>query len=174
LNICPVYARVGGHAYGWVYPGPIGAIVSPVLVGLPQAKELPQASSLCGACREVCPININIPRMLLELRKKTAESPDNSERSAPETERIAARLYAGLMSRPGLLRWAVKSGRILQKLERLMPFFSPLTKDGKWIRKAPFPPFSKWTRSRDLPILPEQSFNEIWEKELSGGSRDDS
>jgi len=174
LNICPVYQRVGGHAYGWVYPGPIGAVVSPMLIGLPQAKELPQASSLCGACREACPIKIDIPRMLLVLRKKTAESPDKSERSAPESERIAARLYSGLMSRPGLLRMAIRFGRGLQKLERLVPFFSPMTEDGKWIRKAPFPPLSRWTRARDLPVLPEKTFHEIWEKELSSGPRDDS
>lgn len=173
MNICPVYQRVGGHAYGWVYPGPIGAVVSPMLVGLRQAKELPQASSLCGACREACPIKIDIPRMLLDLRKKTAESPDSSERSAPKSERIVARLYARLMSSPGLLRLAVRCGRILQKLERLVPFFSPLTKDGQWIRKAPFPPLSKWTRSRDLPALPDKTFHEIWEKELSGAQRDD-
>ena len=174
LNICPVYARVGGHAYGWVYPGPIGAVVSPMLVGLKQAKELPQASSLCGACREVCPINIDIPRMLLNLRKKTAESPDNNVRSAPESERTMARVYAKLMSSPGLLRWAVRSGRVLQSLGRLVPFISPLTGDGKWIRSAPLPLLSKWTRSRDLPVLPKKTFHEIWEKELSGDSRDNS
>ena len=173
LNICPVYQRVGGHAYGWVYPGPIGAVVSPMLIGLKQAKELPQASSLCGACREACPIKIDIPRMLLHLRKKTAESPDNNERSAPESERIAARLYAWLMSNPNLLRLAVRFGRVLQKLEQLLPFFSPLTKDGKWIRKAPFPPLSKWTRSRDLPTLPEKTFHEIWEQGIDAGRDDD-
>jgi len=174
LNICPVYQRVGGHAYGWVYPGPIGAVVSPMLIGLPQAKELPQASSLCGACREACPIKIDIPRMLLDLRKKTAESPDNNERSAPQSERIAAGLYARLMSSPGLLGLAIRCGRILQQLGRVVPFFSPMTEDGKWIRKAPFPPLSRWTRSRDLPVLPEKTFHEIWEKELSSGPRDDS
>ena len=174
LNICPVYQRVGGHAYGWVYPGPIGAVVSPMLVGLPQAKELPQASSLCGACRVACPIKIDIPRMLLDLRNKTAESPDPSLRSAPAIERITARLYARLMSSPRLLRLAVGCGRVLQKLGRFMPFFSPLTKDGRWIRNAPLPPLSKWTRSRDLPILPKQTFHEIWEKELSGDPRDGS
>ena len=173
LNICPVYQRVGGHAYGWVYPGPIGAVVSPMLVGLPQAKELPQASSLCGACREACPIKIDIPRMLLDLRKKTAESPDGRLRSAPESERIIAKLYARLMSSPGLLSVAVRSGRILQSLGRVLPF-SPLTKDGQWIRKAPLPLLSKWTRSRDLPALPKQTFHEIWEKELSVGPRDGS
>ena len=174
LNICPVYQRVGGHAYGWVYPGPIGAVVSPMLIGLPQAKELPQASSLCGACREACPIKIDIPRMLLDLRKKTAESPDNSQRSAPKSERITAGLYARLMSSPGLLKWAVKGGRVLQQMQQMVPFLSLTTEDGKWVRKAPFPPLSKWTRARDLPTLPEKTFHEIWEKELSDGPRDDS
>ena len=173
LNICPVYQRVGGHAYGWVYPGPIGAVVSPMLVGLPQAKELPQASSLCGACREACPIKIDIPRMLLDLRKKNAESPDNSERSAPESERIGARLYAWLMSNPSMLQFAVIFGRVLQKLERLVPFFSPLTEDGKWIRNVPLPPLSKWTRSRDLPILPDRTFHEIWDRGIDDGRHDD-
>ena len=171
LNICPVYARIGGHAYGWVYPGPIGAVVSPMLVGLPQAKELPQASSLCGACREVCPINIDIPKMLLDLRKKTAESPDTSLRSAPEIERVLARLYARLMSSPLLLKTAVKFGRFAQKIGSATPFFSPLTKDGKWIKNAYLPILSRWTKSRDLPTLPDKTFHDIWEKELS---RDDS
>ena len=171
LNICPVYQRIGGHAYGWVYPGPIGAVVSPMLIGLPQAKKLPEASSLCGACREACPIKIDIPRMLLDLRKKTAESPDKDQRSAPEIERLFARVYARLMSSPRLLGLAVRGGRILQKLEHLMPLFSPLSKDRKWITKAPFPPLSRWTRSRDLPTLPKQTFHEVWEKELSRGPR---
>jgi L-lactate dehydrogenase complex protein LldF len=171
LNICPIYARVGGHAYGWVYPGPIGAVVTPMLVGLKRAKELPQASSLCGACREVCPIKIDIPRMLLHLRKQTAESPDKNLRSAPWIEGVLASLYVRLMSGPKLLGMAIRFGRLLQKTERIIPFFSPMTKDGKWIRKAPLPPLSKWTRSRDLPTLPKQTFHDIWNKELS---RDDS
>ena len=73
LNACPVYRKVGGHAYGWVYSGPIGAIVSPMLTNLSDAKDLPYASSLCGACREACPVNINIPRILLYLRKELTE-----------------------------------------------------------------------------------------------------
>lgn len=170
LNICPVYARIGGHAYGWVYPGPIGAVVSPMLVGLKQAKELPQASSLCGACREVCPIKIDIPRMLLDLRKKTAESPDLNIRSAPKSERILASLFSSLMSSPRLLSTAVGFANLLQKTERILPF-SHLTKDRKWIRNSLVPPLSRWTRSRDLPALPKQTFRDIWNKELS---RDDS
>ena len=73
LNACPVYGKVGGHAYGWVYPGPIGAVVTPSLVGVPRAKDLPFASTLCGACRDVCPLKIDIPRMLLKLRSDAIE-----------------------------------------------------------------------------------------------------
>ena len=145
-------------------------MVTPNLIGLKQASKLPQASSLCGACREVCPVKIDIPRMLLDLRKKTAESPDKSERSAPMIERTLAKLYVRLMSSPRTLAMAVTCGRFLQKVERIVPF-SPLTKDGKWIKMAPLPPLSRWTRSRDLPTLPKQTFHEVWKKELS---RDDS
>lgn len=158
LNICPVYGKIGGHAYGWVYPGPIGAIVSPTLVGLGQAKDLPQASSLCGACREVCPIKINIPRMLLHLRHKLVESPDESERAASTAEKIAANGYAWLMSNQTMLSAAKKVGRLAQ-----MPFVS----DGK-VSRAPLPLVSKWTAARDLPALPKRTFREIWEHELEG------
>ena len=78
LNACPVYRKVGGHSYGWVYPGPIGAVVSPVLVGLERSKDLPNASSLCGACRDVCPLKINIPRMLLKLRSQISEGSESA------------------------------------------------------------------------------------------------
>ena len=109
--------------------------------------------------------------MLLDLRKKTAESPDKNLRSAPRIERVLASLYVRLMSGPKLLGMAIRFGRLLQKTERIIPFFSPMTKDGKWIRKAPLPLLSRWTRSRDLPTLPKQTFHDIWNKELS---RDDS
>ena len=166
LNICPVYGRVGGHAYGWVYPGPIGAVVTPMLVGLKQAKELPQASSLCGACREVCPVKINIPRMLLELRHRTAESEDAEERAVPVSERMTARAYTRLMSSPSLLGIATRIGRTLQAVDRLIPF-SPIAKDRGWIKRVPFPPLSRWTRARDLPALPPRSFREVWRDELN-------
>ena len=160
LNICPVYQKVGGHAYGWVYPGPIGAIVTPNLVGLKQAKDLPFASSLCGACREVCPIKINIPKMLLHLRSKLAESPDPQEHASPVSETLMARGYAHLMSHPGLLKLSNKVLRNLQK---------PLTKQGV-IKGIAVPPLSRWTRARDLPALPPRTFHEIWEQELSQGT----
>ncbi len=156
LNICPVYGKIGGHAYGWVYPGPIGAIVSPTLVGLGQAADLPQASSLCGACREVCPIRINIPRMLLHLRHKLAESPDESEKSVKAAEGMAARGYTWLMRNPSALAAAGKVGRLAQ-----MPFT-----DGDKVTRVPLPLVSQWTKSRDLPALPKRTFREIWEREL--------
>ena len=159
LNICPVYRKVGGHAYGWVYPGPIGAVVSPVLVGLPQARDLPNASSLCGACRDVCPIKINIPHMLLALRNRLAESQSPEERHTNFFERLSASAYASLMSSPRLLSAVRGLGRALQ---------TPLVKAGM-IRKAPFPPLSKWTRHRDLPPLAPKPFRKIWEENLSRG-----
>jgi L-lactate dehydrogenase complex protein LldF len=172
LNICPVYQKVGGHAYGWVYPGPIGAIVSPVLTGLKQAKDLPQASSLCGACREACPVKIDIPRMLLHLRHKLAESPDTEERASTDSERLMARAYARLMSSPFLLAIAHKLGRNLQKLLPAIPFITTI-KGGKGIRKVPLPPLSNWTRSKDLPPLPPRTFREIWRQELSSKEKGD-
>jgi L-lactate dehydrogenase complex protein LldF len=164
LNICPVYQQVGGHAYGWVYPGPIGSIVSPALVGIKQAKDLPYASSLCGACREACPIKINIPRMLLHLRHKLAESPEPEEKASSDAESLLARGYTQLMSNPTLLSMAHKAGRNVQKL---------LTSQGK-IEWMPLPPLSRWTRSRDLPALPPHTFHEIWQQDLSREHRDGS
>jgi L-lactate dehydrogenase complex protein LldF len=157
LNICPVYQKVGGHAYGWVYPGPIGAVVSPVLVGLNRAKDLPHASSLCGACREACPVKINIPHMLLHLRHKLAESQEPDEQGVTDAENLLARGYARLMSNPGLLSLTHKVARNLQK---------PLVKEGK-IKKAPLPLLSQWTKARDFPALPPRTFHEIWQQELS-------
>jgi L-lactate dehydrogenase complex protein LldF len=164
LNICPVYQRVGGHSYGWVYPGPIGAVVSPMLTGLKEAKALPQASSLCGACREACPVKINIPRMLLELRHRTAESEDAQEQASSRSERFLAGAYGWLMGDPGRMTFAAGMGRIAQKL---LPGMSK--RDG-WIRRAPLPLLSQWTQARDLPPLPPKSFREIWRDELSQDS----
>ena len=161
LNICPVYQKVGGHAYGWVYPGPIGAVVSPALVGLKQAKDLPFASSLCGACREVCPVKINIPRMLLHQRHLLSESPDPTERSVSFSESLLARLFTSVMSKPVLLTTARKLVRLLER---------PWARNGT-VRRAPLPPASRWTRQRDLPALPQRSFRDLWKKELTSGDR---
>ena len=158
LNVCPVYQRVGGHAYGWVYPGPIGSIVTPGLVGLGQARDLPNASTLCGACRDACPVQINIPRMLLHLRHNIAEGPESYRDAGSDTGSLLARGFAAVMSSPRLLGVGRKIGRRL---------LAPLAKGGV-LGQSRIPLVSRWTRSRDLPVPAPRSFSEIWRDELSG------
>ena len=152
LNACPVYRKVGGHAYGWVYPGPIGAVVSPMLTGLSDAKDLPNASSLCGACREACPVKIDIPRMLLYLRKELAEGQTYpEERSASPFERLAMRLWRRTVSSPRMYRLAGLLAGLLQR---------PLARGGR-IRWLPFP-LSRWTRYRSFPAVASRPFRSRW------------
>ena len=141
LNACPVYRKVGGHAYGWVYPGPIGAVVSPMLTGLSDGKDLPYASTLCGACKEACPVQIDIPRMLLYLRKELTQG-DNypDQRSASTAESAAMKGWRASVSSDGAMRVANLFARLGQ---------SVLSKDGK-IAKLPGP-MSGWTEHRDFP-----------------------
>ncbi len=150
LNACPVYRKVGGHAYGWVYPGPIGSIVSPVMTGLKDAHDLPNASSLCGACHEVCPVKINIPRMLLELRWRTAEGKvDPGDRASSVKERVVWKAWRmGMMGR--------RRFDLGARLSRLL--MRPISKRG-WIGKAP-PPISGWTSTRDFPLVASKSLKE--------------
>lgn len=157
LNICPVYGKVGGHAYGWVYPGPIGAIVSPMLVGLKEAKDLPFASSLCGACREVCPVKINLPHMLLTLRSRLMEGEKKTQRKSTFTDKLMGHGYYLIMSTPAMLSLAHRLGRLAQV---------PLVRKG-WIKKLPFSPLAKWTRRRDMQAIPKRSFRDIWKQDLS-------
>ena len=156
LNACPVYRKVGGHAYGWVYPGPIGAVVTPVLVGLPQAKDLPFASTLCGACRDVCPLKIDIPRMLLHLRRQLAEGP-LGQRNASASEQLEFKVWGRVLRSEQSLARGRRLARLLQR---------PFARGGR-IRRLPFPPFSRWTRGRDLPALPKKSFHQVWEEDLA-------
>ncbi len=160
LNVCPIYQRVGGHAYGWVYPGPIGSIVTPGLVGVAEAKDLPNASTLCGACRDACPVQINIPRMLLHLRSQQAESNDETQRTASDTDRLLARGFANVMSSPWLLRLGRTMGRMVSR---------PLARGGK-IGPTRLPLISRWTQTRDLPVPAERSFRDRWRDELSRGN----
>jgi len=147
LNACPVYRKVGGHAYGWVYPGPIGSIVSPVMTGLKDASNLPKASSLCGACHEACPVKIDIPRMLLELRWRNAEGKmDPAERTSSYKERAIWKAW----------RFGMMTRRRFDLGARLLRFFiRPIARNG-WIRKAP-PPVSGWTTTRDFPLITHKS-----------------
>ena len=115
LNVCPVYRKVGGHSYGWVYSGPIGAVVSPVLTDVPNAKDLPYASSLCGACKEACPVKIDLPRMLLYLRSEVTEgNTDSSRKKSSPLEKLAMKAWQASVSGPAMLRLAGLAGRIAQ------------------------------------------------------------
>ena len=134
LNACPVYKNIGGHAYGDTYPGPVGAIVTPGLRGIRGWKALPDASSLCGACRDVCPVRLDIPRMLLELRKQAVE-----EAGVPWTLRAGLWGFGMAASRPWLYRLCARLGGIGARL--LAP--------GGWIKKLPGLA-GGWTRSRDM------------------------
>ena len=142
MNACPVYRKVGGHAYGWVYPGPIGAVVSPVLTGLKDGVDLPNASTLCGACHEACPVKINIPRMLLELRAKAVEGDfDEGGSTAGPREKLTWKIW----------RWGMSGRRrygALSKIGRVA--LMPLSRRG-WLKRAPGP-LSGWTASRDFPL----------------------
>jgi L-lactate dehydrogenase complex protein LldF len=153
LNVCPVYERTGGHAYGSTYPGPIGAILTPMLSGMTTAGSLPYASSLCGACYEVCPVKINIPEVLVHLRQeevaRSAHAPGVRERVAPE--HLAMRAMARVFASRRLYEAAQRAGRLSQW---------PLVRDGT-IRRLPGP-LSGWTSARDLPALPPQSFRDWW------------
>jgi L-lactate dehydrogenase complex protein LldF len=145
LNVCPVYTRTGGHAYGSVYPGPIGAILTPQLHGLEDGRSLPFASTLCGACADVCPVKIDIPEVLVHLRGRIVD-----ERGGADRERIAMRGLAWAFGGPGRLARAGSLGRILQR---------PFLEDGRMRR---LPGLGAWTRSRDLPALPRRSFRGWW------------
>jgi L-lactate dehydrogenase complex protein LldF len=148
INVCPVYRQTGGHAYHSPYAGPIGAILAPQLVGETGAvASLPFASSLCGACYDVCPVLIDIPSILVHERGKAVAR----ERSGVEGRSLKM-LGRAFATRAGYQR-AQRLGRSLQR---------PVARDG-WITHFPPGPLGAWGRSRDLPALPAQTFREWWE-----------
>lgn len=148
LNVCPVYERAGGHAYGSTYPGPIGAVLTPQLAGMHAAKDdpnssLPYASSLCGACFDACPVKIDIPSLLVELRHQ------NTEQSGRTVEQAAMKAAAAVMARPGLYTTAQKAaglGRVVAGRD-------------KKITRLPAP-FDGWSESRDIAAPPKQTFRD--------------
>jgi L-lactate dehydrogenase complex protein LldF len=143
LNVCPIFRRIGGHAYGTTYPGPIGSIISPSLVHNGHVGHLAFASTLCGACKDICPVKINIPRILLHLRWRATEGDINIKwPPAQRRVRAAARLTARLFAHPALTR-------ILSRAAST--FLRPFARDG-YLRWLP-PPFDAWTQSRDFPLL---------------------
>jgi L-lactate dehydrogenase complex protein LldF len=154
LNVCPVYSRTGGHAYGSVYPGPIGAILTPQLVGLERANSLPYASSLCGACYEVCPVQINIPEVLVHLRGRIVQQRQDKGgiRGRLEPENLAMRVLARIFADRRRYERA-------QRLARLGQW--PLVQEGaiRWLPGE----LGGWTALRDLRPIPSYTFREWWQ-----------
>ena len=151
LNVCPVYSRTGGHAYQSVYPGPIGAILTPQLVGIENAPSLPYASSLCGACYEVCPVKINIPEVLVHLRGEAVRHKRAGMRGRFGREPLGMRALAWTFSSPARYERAQRAARLAQKA---------LTHDG-WIERLPGE-LSGWTSARDMRPVAQQTFREWW------------
>jgi L-lactate dehydrogenase complex protein LldF len=155
LNVCPVFRKIGGHAYGSAYSGPIGALITPQLRGLEKARELPFVSSLCAACRDVCPVKINIPDLLLHLRAEAQkQTPAPRPPGSLISEKTAMRLWAWAMERPCAYSLGGRLARLGQRL---------FARQG-WIRRIPVFPLSRWTEGRDLPTLASKPFRERWKK----------
>lgn len=144
MNVCPVYQKIGGHGYGSVYPGPIGSVISPVFHGEQRAKAMPYASSLCGACADICPVKIDLHHLLLWWRKSIA-----GHGRGPVLERIGMKLFEAVAARTWLFDL---SGRVAR-------FISPLLAGAGSAPRVPV-----WSRTRDFPALPERSFKQLWEE----------
>jgi L-lactate dehydrogenase complex protein LldF len=159
LNVCPVYERTGGHAYESTYPGPIGAILTPQLQGLSSAPTLPWASSLCGACYEVCPVKIDIPTVLVHLRGRVVrEAKGKGWKSKLAGERLAMQAMARTFNSRRRYEAAQRAARIGAW---------PLSRDGRVERSLPGP-LRGWTRSRDLPAPAAETFRDWWRRERGG------
>jgi L-lactate dehydrogenase complex protein LldF len=155
LNVCPVYSRTGGHSYNSVYPGPIGAILTPQLRGFAEAGTLPWASSLCGACYDVCPVKINIPEVLVHLRGRIVQTKQDRQplRMYTDREHVAMQTLARTFADRG------RYERAQRTLQRVRP---ALAHGGSalWLPAE----LAAWTAGRDLPSVPEQTFRQWWEE----------
>jgi L-lactate dehydrogenase complex protein LldF len=147
MNNCPVYRRVGGWAYGWVYPGPIGSILTPQMIGLDKAGKLPFASSLCGACAEVCPVKIDIPHQLVHLRHRAVNEPSPMRSGV---QRMIWTVWAWFMAGPVRYKLAMTGARLGMPLTKLLPWHPSL--------------LGAWTRGRELPKAPRHDFRSWWKK----------
>jgi L-lactate dehydrogenase complex protein LldF len=147
LNACPVYRKIGGHAYGSVYPGPIGALITPLFQGLDKFKDLPQASSLCGACYEVCPVKINIPKHLINMRRDIV-----TRQLDGNLQRMFFRLWA----------WAWRSPRLYSLSVMIQKFdLRRRAKETGWVAKLPRAA-AGWTQIRDMPAPAPRTFHQMW------------
>lgn len=152
LNVCPVYRTIGGHAYGSVYSGPVGSVLSPILGGLVAFADLPQASTLCGACRDICPVRIDLPALLLRLRREAA-----GQGHAPRWLKVSIQGYAAIASRPG--RFAL-AARVASWLTHLL--------GGGWFEGRLPGPLGAWTRTRAFPPFARRTFQQRWRERQHG------
>ncbi len=153
LNVCPVFREVGGHAYGQIYQGPVGAVLAPGLADFTKWADLPYASSLCGACREVCPVRIDIPKLLVNQRVRATKENDPFRWMGP-----GMALYRQVGKRPLLWKTFLSAARMAGRLKR----------DDEWFHRLPFHA-KGWTQSRDFPAPATKSFRQWW-KENRGGT----
>ena len=157
-NACPVYQQTGGHAYGSVYAGPIGAILTPQLMEMHHAQSLPYASSLCGACYEVCPVKINIPEVLIHLRHKVVQQQSSGLNILSNPEVIALKTAAAIFRSEPLFRASQKLGRVAE-----LPLSRTDSNGVGWIEWMPGM-LGGWTEARDLQLMPKQTFREWFEQ----------
>ena len=158
MNHCPVYGAVGGHAYGWVYPGPMGSVLTPSLIGVDEAGHLPNASTFCGKCEEVCPMRIPLPKMMRHWREREFE-----KHLSPASMRFGIKAWAFLASRPRLYRTATGlAAKVMNKMA------------GGRGRLAKLPLAGGWTQIRDLPAPQGQNgktFKELWAEKQAQKAR---
>ena len=155
LNICPVYGEIGGHAYGFAYSGPVGAVVTPLLTSIKENQDLCKGETLCGACQDACPVNIDLPRMLLELRAKLAEGDTQWDvPPADLSERAAYGIWSWVMGNRRRYEISLRLASIAQKF---------LPKRAGMLDRL-LPPFNGWTQSRDLKPIAKQSFGSFWKQ----------
>ena len=153
MNHCPGVPReIGGHAYGWVYPGPIGAVMTPAIIGVEQGGHLPNASTFCGRCESVCPVRIPLPRLMRHWREREFE-----RHLSPATVRSGLAVWAFFAKRPAVYRWA--TGLAMRSLALL---------GGRRRRFRSLPLLGGWTRYRDFPVPPGGTFQDRWAKRRGG------
>jgi len=148
MNHCPVYHAIGGHAYGWVYPGPIGAVLNPSLIGVEEARHLPNASTFCGRCESVCPMRIPLPNLMRHWREREFE-----RHLSPKAQRQGLKLWAFFAKRPKLYRLATRLGM------RMLAW-----RAGKRGKLGSLPLGKGWTQFRDMPAPEGPTFHAVWKK----------
>jgi L-lactate dehydrogenase complex protein LldF len=153
MNHCPVYGAVGGHAYGWVYPGPIGSVLTPALIGVKEAGNLPNASTFCGKCADVCPMKIPLPKLMRHWREAEFDAGD-----VPAGYKTGLKTWAWFAKRPKLYHLAAKLG---------IPALSLFNRRGRF---STLPLAGGWTRHRDMPAPQGRTFQQLWAERQATGA----